>query len=166
MTDAPPTLYVLCGFIGVGKTTFAKKLEQETKAIRFTPDEWMVDLYGTNPPKTKFTAYAKNVKKVMWKVIDRALLAGNDVILDWGFWKRAERDGVRKHAQELGAKVIIYNLQCSEEVMRKRVLERTALMPEGALFINDNALRILKKKWQAIDPKTEESILIDTTKNI
>ena len=29
-----------------GKTTKAKMLEEEFNAIRFTPDEWIVNIYG------------------------------------------------------------------------------------------------------------------------
>lgn len=37
-----PTVHMIHGFVGVGKTTFAKKLQQEVNAVRFSPDEWMI----------------------------------------------------------------------------------------------------------------------------
>jgi len=37
-----PIVYVICGFIGAGKTTFAKKLEEKTGAVRITKDEWSI----------------------------------------------------------------------------------------------------------------------------
>jgi predicted kinase len=44
-----PTLVVICGLPGSGKTTHARCLEQEMPALRFCPDEWMqalgIDLY-------------------------------------------------------------------------------------------------------------------------
>ena len=43
------TVYLICGFIGSGKTTFAKKLEKETGAIRITKDEWLISLFGHDP---------------------------------------------------------------------------------------------------------------------
>ena len=48
------TLYLIHGYIASGKMTYAKKLEAETDAIRFTLDEWMVNFYGANPPANKF----------------------------------------------------------------------------------------------------------------
>jgi len=39
MTKA--TIHLICGFMGFGKTTYAKKLAQREKAVRMTPDEWM-----------------------------------------------------------------------------------------------------------------------------
>lgn len=41
------TIHCMCGYIGFGKTTIAKKLEVEYAAKRLTPDELMVQLYGT-----------------------------------------------------------------------------------------------------------------------
>lgn len=37
MTQA--TIHLICGFMGFGKTTYAKKLAQRENAFRLTPDE-------------------------------------------------------------------------------------------------------------------------------
>lgn len=49
-----PTAHLIIGFIGSGKTTFSKKLEKETGALRFTKDEYLkskkkpLELHGKN----------------------------------------------------------------------------------------------------------------------
>src|SRR5437660_12882037 len=43
-TTLPPTLVVICGLPGSGKTTHARSLEHELPAVRFCPDEWMRSL--------------------------------------------------------------------------------------------------------------------------
>lgn len=43
------TVYLICGFIGAGKTTFAKKLEEKTGAVRIVKDEWSISLIGNDP---------------------------------------------------------------------------------------------------------------------
>jgi hypothetical protein len=45
--DRTPTLHLTVGLPGVGKTTLARKIAHEDKAVRFTPDEWMIPLFGT-----------------------------------------------------------------------------------------------------------------------
>ena len=42
MHNNKPLAHIIIGFIGSGKTTFARRLERETGAIRFTKDKWMV----------------------------------------------------------------------------------------------------------------------------
>ena len=37
-----PTLILMVGLPGAGKTTLARQLERERPALRLTPDEWMV----------------------------------------------------------------------------------------------------------------------------
>jgi predicted kinase len=39
-----PTAHLIHGFLGVGKTTLARQLEQKIPAIRFSHDEWMTRL--------------------------------------------------------------------------------------------------------------------------
>ncbi|BBE24631.1 hypothetical protein MN0502_35140 (plasmid) [Arthrobacter sp. MN05-02] len=43
---APPTLHLMVGLPGVGKTTLAAKIQEESGALRLTPDEWMEPLFG------------------------------------------------------------------------------------------------------------------------
>jgi predicted kinase len=37
-------LVIVCGLPGAGKTTLARKLERQPRAIRHCPDEWMEQL--------------------------------------------------------------------------------------------------------------------------
>jgi predicted kinase len=43
------TAHLIRGFLGVGKTMLARRLEQDIPAIRFSHDEWMTRLYGDDP---------------------------------------------------------------------------------------------------------------------
>lgn len=156
-------IYALYGFVGVGKTTFAKKLEVETNAVRFTHDEWMCDLYGDNPPEELFSTYCARVDKVIWRMAERILKSGSDVIFDFGFWKRADRDRLRAFAKALGVGLRLYHLTCPEAVSKERVLRRTEAMPEGALWINEEAIEIFKTRFEPLDPLEEPSILVDTS---
>ena len=49
-----PTVHMIHGYLGAGKTTLALKMEQELPAIRFTHDEWMTRMYGDDPPVDQF----------------------------------------------------------------------------------------------------------------
>ena len=155
------TLHLLCGFIGAGKTTFAKSLERDHSAVLFGHDEWIVKLYGRNPPSEHFQSYYDRVEDLIWQFASRFLTLGQDVVLDHGFWRRADRDLARRKAQEVGIQAKLYFLHCSEEVMRQRVLTRTE-MSQDSLYINEHAFENLKARFEApMDDEEYVSIKTD-----
>ena len=156
-----PTLHLLCGFTGAGKTTFATKLERDIPAVRFSPDEWMVKLYGHNPPATDFQDYYDRVVDLIWQSTLRLLALGLDVVLDFGFWSHASRDAARARVAAADVPYKLYFLDCSEEVMRRRVLKRTEEMPAGALWINEATFDLFKGRFEPLG-EDEEHIRIAT----
>ena len=86
----------------------------------------------------------------MWS---RCLMLGIDVILDGGFWSRAERDRVRTHVAELGGRTLLYHLACPEDVARRRVTERN-LNADG-LYIAPATFDALKARFEPLSPDEE-----------
>lgn len=152
-----PIVHLLHGFVGAGKTTFAKKLETEINAVRISPDEWMIALYGVNPPAELFDEYYQRINTWIWVQIDRIVKTGVDVIYDSGLWKRADRDDVIAKVKAIGATPKLYALQTPFEVSRERVLKRTDEMPDGALFIDDNAIQLF---WSKFEPLQDDEVAI------
>jgi predicted kinase len=144
------TLHLMHGFIGSGKTTFAKKLSQDIGAIRLNNDEWMVALYGTNPPQELFNDYYSRIENLMYSLTAQLLRNGQDVILDIGFWTREHRDQARKLAQDNGASYKFYAMICPEEIQLKRTLTRTVSDKNG-LYIDEAAFIKLKKIFEPLD---------------
>lgn len=157
-----PTVHMIHGFVGNGKTTFSKNLEKEIRAVRFSPDDWICDLYGDTHGDDRLPEYQERVDKVIRKIAAGVLASGNDVILDFGFWKKAARDDTRRWAESLGAEVKLYKLTCPDDVMETRVLKRSEEMPDGALFIDKNAIEVFRKMFEAVDEPTEDYIEIKT----
>ena len=97
MTEKP-TLYLMVGLPGSGKTTRAKELEQATRAVRFTPDEWHIflfgDDFGDNSPAARALHGQRHdrVEQLMWTVGQDLLRKGVSVILDFGFWVEEQRE--------------------------------------------------------------------------
>jgi predicted kinase len=152
------TLHMIYGFVGAGKTTFAKKLEHSLPAIRFTHDEWLSKLYGDNPPVEHFAEYYKRVEDLIWVYASRLLELKQDVILDSGFWSRSSRDGARARAKALGADTKLYFLDSSEKVMLERVRKRNENL-KGSLYIDDHAFELFKERLEALG-EDEEHFLV------
>jgi hypothetical protein len=121
----------------------------------------MVTLYGPDPPREHFQEYQSRVTEVIWDLTVRLLHLGLDVVLDFGFWSRTSRDDARARAQSVGVPWKLYFLDCSEEVMCRRVLKRTEKLPVGALVIDEAAFELFKTRFGPLGPD-EEHVRIQT----
>jgi hypothetical protein len=125
-----------------GKTTRARQLERERSALRLTPDEWITTFYGADLSKEALDAARDPVESVLWDLAARLLVLGIDVILDFGFWSRREREEYRSRAARLGARSELHFLDQPLEVLLARVEERNARLPAGAFRIEPDRLRL------------------------
>jgi predicted kinase len=147
------------GYLGAGKTTFAKRLETQLPAVRFSPDEWLVTLYGHDPPAEHFEDYLKRVFDITHDTWPKVTRAGLDVILDFGFWSRRLRDQARRMAAELGATTRMYALRCSEETARQRCLARN-LDLGGSLFIAPETFHVLRARFQPLGADEPHAVVV------
>ena len=148
--DRMPTAHLMFGFLGSGKTTLAKRLELQHSAVRFTPDQWMARLFGEDPPTDTFLDRAAAILDIMQPIWRRCLSLGLDVVLDYGFWSRAERDRVRAAVESIGATPVLWAVSCSDEEVRKRI----ALRNEAAhhsLYIAPATFDLLKARVEPLD---------------
>jgi predicted kinase len=157
-----PIAHLLHGYIGCGKTTFARKLEQKLGAMRFSHDEWMVRLHGWNPPEERFSEYRAEVEELIWHEATRELHAGTDVILDMGFWTRDSRDEARIRVLSAGAIARFYDVSCPRQLMRARALKRSERPSIDSLWIDGAAFDKLIAEFEPMR-EDEEFVQIDGT---
>jgi predicted kinase len=123
-------MVLIVGLPGAGKTSWARRLEEERKAIRLTPDEWMDALFDASEVDGRRWVLES---QMLWGVAARALELGVDVILDYGCWSAEERDLFRTRAQQLGASAEIVVLDLPLDVLWERLRQRNENLP-GATF--------------------------------
>jgi predicted kinase len=143
------TAHLIYGYLGAGKTTFAKRLEKEINALRFSPDEWMFELYGNNPPAELFSEYHKRIDTIIERYWTNSLRLGLDVILDYGFWSRDSRDKTRAIITANGASHKLYFLDCPEHIQLERCQKRNHDL-QGSLYIDDNTFEIFKARFEPL----------------
>ncbi len=86
-----PTLFLMVGLPGAGKTTRATELAAEHRALRLSPDEWMIPLFGEPESGGKRDVLEG---RLVWLAL-QALRLGTSVVLDFGLWGRGERSALR-----------------------------------------------------------------------
>jgi glycine/D-amino acid oxidase-like deaminating enzyme/predicted kinase len=146
--DAMPTLFLICGLPGAGKTTLAKRLERERAALRLTSDEWIAPLFDGDMERSKLDARRSLVEAVQWDVAARVLASGVDVILDWGFCLRREREEYRSRAKALGACAELRFLDVSRNDLWTRFANRDANLPPDAYHIDEAQLDLWSSRFE------------------
>lgn len=132
---------LICGLPCSGKTTLAKALELEHSALRLSPDEWIIRLYGSDISGEALDAARDPVETALWELAARVLVLGLDVILEYGFWSQSEREDFRKRAAQLGARSELYFTDTPEEELLRRLAKRNAQLPPGTFWIDEARLR-------------------------
>lgn len=124
-------LHLMVGLPSSGKTTLAKQLEYTLPALRLTPDEWMLKVVEDAYDEDKRAV----VETMLWEIAGQVLQLGNDVILDYGFWAKEERDDFRQRAAGVGASMKIHFLDIPSEELHRRLAARNDNLPPNTVYI-------------------------------
>jgi predicted kinase len=136
-------MVLIVGLPGAGKTSWARRLEEERKAIRLTPDEWMDALFNASEVDGRRWVLES---EMLWGVAARALELGVDVILDYGCWSEEERDLFRTRAQQLGASAEIVVLDLPLQGLWERLEQRNENLPDATFPVTREEL----EEWNSM----------------
>ena len=141
------TLFLMVGLPGAGKTTRAAELAAAHRALRLTPDHWMVPLFGDSMADGKRFALEGRLISVALQ----ALRLRISVVLDFGLWGRDERSALRWLARSAGAACRVVYLPVDKDVQLARVAQRQATAPHQTFPMSEAELDQWREKFQVPD---------------
>ena len=150
-TSPRPHVLLLCGLTGSGKTQLAHALERELPALRFTMDDWMIALFGEHMERDTHDRRFAQLTAIAWDTAERALALGVHVILDYGFWRRAERLETARRVRDAGAQPLLVYLDVPRVDLERWLAARNAVHPAGSYLITPEMLELFTTWFEPPD---------------
>ncbi len=116
-------VHLICGKICSGKSTYAQKLAQERNAVVLSCDELMLALFDPLLGD-KHDEIAAKARDYLFKMAERIVRTGTEVILDWGFWTAKGRKEAAARIEKMDAEPVWHYLRTEESEWRRRIEKR------------------------------------------
>lgn len=155
-------LFLICGKICSGKSTYAKQLQAAEQAVILSVDEIMLAVFGLYAGE-KHDEYAANVRRYLFKKSLEVIQADVDVILDWGFWTKTGRDEAKAFYRSRNIECELHYLNVGDEVWQARINQRNqaVIAGETTAYIVDSALAAKFETRFELPAKDEVDVWVD-----
>ena len=135
------TVYLICGKLCCGKSTYAKQLKENQKAVLLSVDEIMLAVFGLYAGE-KHDEYAANVQTYLFEKSLELIQTGVSVVLDWGFWSKTARDAAKEFYRSRNIECELHYLDVNDTVWQARINQRNQSVVAGktTAYMVDSAL--------------------------
>ena len=156
MLNNKPTCYLICGFLGAGKTTYSKKLASTTNAIHLNADEWCMKLFAKDEYEKNWEACFLKTMEHLWARAKEYAQQQKSVIFDIGFWNKPSRTEAKEKASRMGFLPVIHYVYAPDNILKERISKR-----QGAIAVHNlKHFDEIKQLFEEPD-ETENYIKID-----
>lgn len=131
---------LICGKICSGKSTYAEQLRVQNHAVLLSTDEITLALFGQHCGD-KHDDYVERTQNYLFNKSLELIAVGINVILDWGFWLKEERDYAREFYNSRNIEYEFHYIDISDETWKARLKKRNNAIIDGetnAYYIDDN----------------------------
>jgi len=147
-------IILICGRICAGKTVYAKNIAKDLKAVILSFDEITLALFGQHLGD-KHDEICEKTEKYLYKKALEILSVGINVILDWGFWKRENRQFITKYFKDLNINVEWHYIDVYENTWNNNIINRNMAIKnneESSYYLDDNIIKKFNNHFEEPDP--------------
>ena len=153
-------IHLVIGPVGAGKSTFARQLVRQHRAVPLNLDDWMATLFSPDrpgqPDADVMAWYVPRTLRCLaqiWKTAEAVLDAGADVVLEVGLIQQHQRDAFYARMGPWADATVVYVLDAPRAVRRERVLRRNSEQGETfSMVVPPHIFELASDLWQ---PPTE-----------
>jgi len=131
-------IHLLFGPLGAGKSTLARQLADQHRGVRFSIDDWMLELYGPDRPQPMdlpwVLARVQRCERRIWAVATDVVQRGGTAILDLGCMQAADRARFVGQAGSQGLPLQAHFVTAPLALRRQRVMQRNQQRGETFSF--------------------------------
>ncbi|RSO05284.1 ATP/GTP-binding protein [Streptomyces sp. WAC 05379] len=162
MPPHPPFCVLMAGLPGSGKTTLSRALTARG-FIRLCPDEEMFrrhGVYGVDFPRGVFPTLERPVLEDVAVELREELMAGQDVVVDHGFWTPEDRAKWRAIATEANATPVLVYLAASHDELWARISKRNEdhANDPNSIYFSESDLQRYRTRF--VPPQADEPHLL------
>lgn len=152
-----PSIHLIEGPVGAGKSTYALRLSRELAAPHLDLDDWMVVLFRPDRPDGDdimdwYLERKDRCIEQIWQVALEVLSSGSDVVLELGLVRRLDREAFFARVDMDEHPLLVHALDAPREVRRERV--RTRNRERGAthsMDVSDAVFERASDIWEPLD---------------
>lgn len=156
-------LHLIIGPVGAGKSTFARALVQQHRAIPLILDDWMAQLFSADerPATGRMEWYLERRDRCLeqiWRLTTALCAVGTRVVLELGLIRRQERAAFYRRVEDAGCGLTVYVLDAPRSVRRERVMRRNEERGETfAQVVPIEIFELASDLWEPPDDDEERA---------
>jgi predicted kinase len=151
---------MLCGFVGSGKTTFARTLEAEG-CVRLSVDEEVFARHGRHGidyDEGDYPPHEAAARDELDRRLRELVADGRDVVLDYGFWSEVLRDRYKQLIESAGGRWRLLYFRADLDELRRRLTQRNRQRDANALFVGERHFDEFLTRWHPPHGEGEEVV--------
>ena len=147
-------IIAICGKICSGKTYYANQIKQKENAVILSCDELTKELFNNNLGE-KHDEMAVKIHNYLIKKSVELVNIGCNVILDWGFWSKEDREKTTTYYKEENIEIEWHYIDVDLETWNNNIEERNKkiLNGEGGFdyYLDEGLMKKLLSSWEEPD---------------